>query len=324
MQLMKRIATVTLNPAVDQTVAISNFQLDAVNRVIWERSDAGGKGINVAAFLADYFFDIDASHHEIGAISATGLMGLANAEVFETLFSQKGIDDHFVRLPGKNRVNIKIVDESQAQLTDINFPGITASDRDLQALEKAIATLAKDHDWFIFSGSLPPGLPADAYYRLMKPLKDQEKQIVLDTSGDSLKDALGVRPNVIKPNLAELRTLLNAPLIEETDIAEAALQLIDFGVETVVVSMGSQGALFVDSDTAFHVQASADDIKSTVGAGDAMVAGIVAGLSQARSLAACAKLATAFSVGTLGQMGAHLPSHSELENCCDRVSIRCF
>ncbi|KPQ33709.1 MAG: 1-phosphofructokinase FruK [Phormidesmis priestleyi Ana] len=316
---MKRIVTVTLNPAVDQTAAVPNFCLNAVNRVAWAQAHAGGKGVNVAAFLADYFFSRSA--YEINSISATGFLGFANVDTFEQLFEQKGISNHFVHLPGKTRVNIKVIDEVQDQVTDINFPGITPQARDLKTLADAIARLTLVHDWFIFSGSLPPGLAPTFYHDLIKPLKEQGKHIVLDTSGEALQHALLAKPNIIKPNLEELSAVLDQPLTDKAEIVSAARQLIDTGIETVVVSMGAKGALFVTAESALHAYAGPPKIKSTVGAGDAMVAGIVAAMSEGQTLPDCARLATAFSITALGQLGAYFPPETNWEKIAARVSI---
>ena len=175
--------------------------------------------------------------------------------------------------------------------------------------------IAPDTDWFIFPGSLPPGLLSTAYHDLIKPLQAQGKRIVLDTSGDALQAALPAKPDVIKPNVEELSVLLGQALTSKTEIVEAARQLVNTGIETVVVSMGGEGALFVTAQAAIHAYAQPPEIKSAVGAGDAMVAGIVAGLSQRpcsdgeaiQPLINCAQLATAFSITALGQLGARFP-----------------
>lgn len=112
----QRVATVTLNPAIDHSVGIPHFTPGAVNRVAWEQADAGGKGVNVASFLRDLGV----------ATSATGFLGQDNAGVFEQLFARKQVADRFVRLPGRTRVNVKILDDAQQCITDINFPGLQA------------------------------------------------------------------------------------------------------------------------------------------------------------------------------------------------------
>ena len=140
-----RVATVSLNPAIDQTANVANFTEGAVNRVARERSDAGGKAVNVASFLA----------HTGHSVAVTGFLGTDNAGPFERLFVESRIVDRFVRLPGSTRVNVKIVDDAQERVTDINFPGLRPGARDLAALTAAIDELAETAEWFALSGSVP-------------------------------------------------------------------------------------------------------------------------------------------------------------------------
>jgi len=307
-----RLVTVTLNPAIDQTVSIPNFTPDAVNRVAWEQSDAGGKGVNVASFLADFGY----------GISATGLLGQDNPELFQKLLEQKGIANQFVWIAGKTRVNVKIVDEIQQQVTDINFPGCPATPESLQQLTETLTRLATDHDWFILSGSIPEGVPTTFYGDLVRLLKAQGKTVVMDTSGESLRQALVAQPDVIKPNQVELQELLGRSLANEAEIVQAAQDLIRQGLKSVVVSMGSEGALFVEANQVVHAQPAKVDLKSTVGAGDAMVAGTVVGMIRGYSLADRARLATAFSMGALSEIGPRLPPPATVEANADRVTIR--
>src|SRR3954466_300364 len=138
-----RVATVTLNPAIDQTISIPNFAVGQVNRVEWEQADPGGKGVNVAAFLAEFGT----------AVSVTGFLGAGNTELFRSFFAAKGIADHFVTVPGRTRANVKILDQPNKRITDINLPGLPFSDDNLASLKTVINQLAADHDWFVLSGS---------------------------------------------------------------------------------------------------------------------------------------------------------------------------
>ncbi|HEY9879213.1 MAG TPA: 1-phosphofructokinase [Leptolyngbyaceae cyanobacterium] len=307
-----RIATVTLNPAIDQTVAIAHFAANTVNRVDWEQSDAGGKGVNVASFLADFGEQV----------SVSGFLGQDNLELFQRLFQQKGLHNHFVPIAGKTRVNIKIVDDAQQQVTDINFPGAVPKADDLEKLWTAIDSLAKTHDWFVLSGSLPQGVPTTIYWDLVSHLKRAGKTVVLDTSGEPLKAALAARPDLIKPNLKELEDLLGHSLESEADILQAAVDLLQRGLRWVVVSMGAEGAYFVTATEALHAQPDTVEVKSTVGAGDAMVAGTIAGLVRGNDWTDCARMGTAFSMSTLGQLGPHLPPSDQVRSLGDRVTIR--
>ncbi len=306
------IVTVTLNPAIDQTVSVVDFRPYAVNRVAQERSDPGGKGVNISSFLADF------SYHSV----ATGLLGRDNAKTFEELFAAKGIGDRFVRIDGKTRVNLKIMDEVQQDVTDLNFPGQPPTLADLDDLQEEIDQLVVDHDWFILAGSAPEGVPATVYHDLVTGLKLIDKTVVLDTSGQPLQYALAAQPDVIKPNIFELQEVLGQTLDSERAVLKAARDIVQQGIGCVVVSMGSFGALFVDAERAIHAAPPALDIKSTVGAGDAMVAGFVAAKIQGLPLDGCARLSTAFSMGALGQIGPMLPSVEAVMAFGDRVTLR--
>jgi 1-phosphofructokinase family hexose kinase len=307
-----KIATITLNPAIDHTAAIANFQAGAVNRVEWEQIDPGGKGVNVASFLAEFGF----------SVAVSGFLGAENQSLFQQFFQQKGIQNHFVSIAGKTRVNIKIIDADRQQVTDINFPGQSPNGEDITALHQAIAHLTQEYDWFILSGSLPAGVSPDIYGKLITTLKAADKIVVLDASGESLRQAISFAPDAIKPNLDELQELIGQPLVDEAAIVEAIQTLLAKGIHTVIVSMGAKGAIFAEVDRIVHVQSSPIQVVSTVGAGDAMVAGFVTGQLRGLSLPDCARLATAFSIGALSQVGPRLPPPDKVESFMHQVSMR--
>jgi 1-phosphofructokinase len=305
------IATITLNPAIDQSVAIPDFSAGTVNRVLWEQSDPGGKGVNVASFLADLGFKV----------AVTGLLGRDNASVFETLFTAKSIEDCFVRVTGKTRVNVKIIDEARQVNTDINFPGPAATPETLAELERHIAALLPDNDCFVLSGSAPAGVAADYYADLIGRLKDAGKRVLLDSSGDPLRHGIIAAPWAIKPNIAELEELVGTPLPDQAAVIAAARKLLAAGLGCVVVSMGGEGALFVTADECWLAIPPAVEVKSTVGAGDAMVAGFVAATMRGLPLADCARLATASALGALTQLGPRLASSQIVESFIAQVTL---
>ena len=306
-----RIATLSLNPAIDHSARVPSFTAGRVNRVEWEQSDAGGKGVNVASFLADAGLPV----------AATGLLGSGNAEPFVELFARKGIADRFVRLPGRTRVNVKIVDPVLDQVTDINFPGLAPRPEDLTRLTETIDTLCADTDWFVLSGSVPAGVPTGVYADLLGRLKDRGKRVVLDASGAPFAAGVTRGPDVIKPNIDELGELVGHPLASHAEVVAAARDLIAGGVGLVAVSMGPDGALFVERDAVVLATPPAIEVKSTVGAGDAMVAGIVAGTLRGLDLAGRARLATGFSLGALGEVGPHLPGQHVIASLAARVQV---
>jgi 1-phosphofructokinase len=306
-----KIATVTLNPAVDHTVAIPHFQADRVNRVQWERLNPAGKGVNVASFLADF----DCS------VAVSGFLGIENARFFQDFFVQKNISDRFVLVPGKNRVNIKVIDAEQNQITDINFPGHSPIASDVTRLFQVIDQLIPECDWFILSGSIPASVPTNIYAQLIDRLKAANKNVLLDASGDSMRLAIPCVPYAIKPNLTELQELLGRSLEDSKAVVEAAHELLAQGIHTVVVSMGAEGAIFAEKTATVAALPPPIEVVSTVGAGDAMVAGFVAGKLQGLSLADCARLATAFSMGALSQVGARLPPPETIASFSSQVKV---
>jgi 1-phosphofructokinase len=281
--------TVTLNPAIDRTVTIPGFRAGEVNRVQHVLDHPGGKGVNVAASLA-----------ALGEkVTATGFLGRDNSAVFEAFFESKGIEDTFVRLPGATRVGIKILDPEQSQTTDINFPGLQPSVTDLDALRQFVQS--RPSLWYVLAGSLPAGVEPEEYAALARQIQAAGGRVMLDTSGPALEAALAVRPDAIKPNVSELSALLGEPLSSRGEVVSAARRIVAQGVGLVVVSMGADGAVFVREGESVLAKPPRMQVRSTVGAGDAMVAGTVAGLLRDLPLAEIARLATACSMEVLSR-----------------------
>jgi len=168
---------------------------------------------------------------------------------------------------------------------------------------------------------VPGGVPTRVYEDLVRRLKARGKTVVLDASGAPFAEAIGSGPDIIKPNIDELCELIGRPLQSHAEIITAARTLIDGGVGLVAVSMGADGALFVEQDAVVLATPPAIEVKSTVGAGDAMVAGIVTGTLRGLDLAGRARLATGFSLGALGEVGPHLPAQDVIASLAARVQV---
>lgn len=309
-----KIATVTLNPAIDQTVSVNNFHPGRVNRGQSLSFAASGKGVNVASYLADYGYET----------VVTGYLGRANATIFEQFFASRGIEDRFIRIPGDTRINVKIVDELNQQTTDINMPGEAPSQEAIKALLATIEQLSDGCEWFVLSGSLPPGVPTVSYATIITQLKRYKKRIILDTSGEALQAGIQAGPTIVKPNLEELQQLVGRALTGETEVQQAARQLLNGDVELVVVSMGKRGALLVDRIQMVQAVPPAMAVKKTFGAGDAMVAGLVVAQIQALNLVDCARLATAFSMGAIGQLSYNLSDAQTIKEYFQQVHIKMY
>lgn len=309
------VVTVTPNPAIDRTLTIHSFSAGVVNRVGGQHSKPGGKGVNVAAALAD----------RGRAVAATGFLGRDNSASFEALFSGKGIDDHFVRVAGETRVGIKIFDPVLEQTTDINFPGQTPAPGDVELLRRRVHGLAAESGpWFVLAGSLPPGVEPTLYRDLVGALKAGGCRVLLDTSGEPLRHALGAGPHVIKPNLHELESLLGTQLSSNQAVVGAARTLTAGGVELIVVSMGAEGALFINAERALLARPPRVQVRSTVGAGDAMVAGILAGQLEGLSIPETARLASAFSLDVLTRDEPGTASRARVDALMGEIKIEAF
>ncbi|MBB2803340.1 1-phosphofructokinase [Xanthomonas arboricola] len=286
--------TVTLNPAIDQTIQLDSLQPGAVHRASSVRNDAGGKGVNVAACLADWG----------SQVAALGVLGVGNAGVFEALFRERGIADHCQRVAGETRTNLKLVEARSNDTTDINLPGLRLGQPHLQGVADHLAPLLRPGLPVVLSGSLPAGLPDDSWAQLQAQASAAGARVLLDTSGAPLVSALGAErqalPYAVKPNRHELEAWTGRPLSDRAALSAAAHELIARGIQLVVISVGTEGALFVQRDQRLIARPPRLAQGSSVGAGDAMVAGLAAALlGESTDLESCARLATAFSVSRL-------------------------
>lgn len=309
MSAQAKIATVTLNPAIDQTVFIPNFQAGKVNRVSRAQADAGGKGVNVASILADFGCDV----------SVTGFLGANNPQLFERLFADKQIEDRFVRIAGETRIGIKIINEVTQETTDINFPGQTPTAENIRVLFQTIQLLAEDCRWFVLAGSIPAGVDPNIYADLIDAIAQKGRKVALDTSGEGLRRAISRKPSLMKPNIHELEELTGQPLTSQAEVLQAAQRLLDGGIECVIISMGADGAMFTTAQERILATPPNVPVLSTVGAGDAMISGMVAGRIRQLPLAECARLATAFSLCAISRVEAGLPDMATLNKFQEQV-----
>lgn len=308
---MTGVVTVTLNAAVDQTLDVPDFAVGAVNRALSETRTAGGKGINVAAFLSG----------GPSPVTATGFLGADNTAVFEALFRDRRIADRCLRVPGSSRTNVKVVDRKGGSVTDINLPGPHIADTSWRTLLDTLDELGALNGVFVLAGSVPTGLPDSAYAEIIPVLRRHGAFVALDASGAPLRHAMAARPDMIKPNTHELSELLGRPLEGRGDVVGAARELAVRGVALVVVSMGADGAVFVDGGQALLAVPPRVEVASTVGAGDAMVAGVLAARLAGGDLEECARRGTAYAAGTLSQLGPVLPPAARLTELMGAVRV---
>jgi len=301
------IYTVTLNPAVDKTVEIDDFAAGALNRVRSARRDAGGKGINVSKVISTFG----------GDSIAMGILAGSAGEYVKAYLDERGIKNEFLFVPGETRTNLKIVDRKNRKNTEINEPGPDVSDDDLELLKNRLTAHVTAGSIVVFSGSVPANAGKDIYYRWIKAVRQKGAKAILDADGELLRRGIEAGPFVVKPNIYELEHLAGTAIADERQAAEFAVQLLGkHGLEMVVVSLGERGSLFVNRTTTLLVHGIKVDAKSTVGAGDSMVAALAYSIDNGLGFEEMVKLAAAASaanVTTDGTQPADMTLISELE-----------
>lgn len=305
-----KVTTICVNPAIDMTIEVCKLTFGEVNRASRVRTNPGGKGVNVAALLADAGLEV----------TVTGFLGLGNAAIFDELFARKGIHGAFVGLPGDTRTSVKLVEPESGTTTDINAPGLSPGPDELRALKETVAALAKDSAWVVLAGSLPPGVSADLYAELTELARARGAKVALDASGPGLAAGLAAKPTLAKPNREELEVHLGRALDSPEALLDGARELKGRGVSEVVVSLGEEGALFVGRETLW-ARPPEVEVASTVGAGDAMVSGLVAASCAGLGAEAAARKATAFAAHVVSIVGNHLPAPAALAALEARVRV---
>nr|WP_162990637.1 1-phosphofructokinase family hexose kinase [Maliibacterium massiliense] len=267
------ITTVCPNPSIDRELRVKGLEVGGTNRVINTVDMPGGKGINVATTLAALGSDV----------TCIGLMPTHGTTLMIEDLAARNIRTDFVRYEGNLRINIKVHDMRYGQVTELNTRGDAVDEALLDALVASAQKHAEESDIIVFSGSLPPEAKTDLYARMVRACRDKARCVV-DAGGEMLQLAVAERPFLIKPNKSELEMTVGARLIGRRDVARAARALIEKGAQIVVVSLGQDGAMLVTQKEAYVSNALQVALGSTVGAGDAMVAGMCASLMRGESL----------------------------------------
>lgn len=284
------VYTVTFNPAIDYIVHTAEMKLGATNRSDREEMYFGGKGINVSIVLRELGIDS----------KALGFTAGFTGEAIEKGLADVGIDTDFVRLErGNSRINVKI---KSAEETELNGQGPDIDDKAISALFEKLDKLS-DGDTLILAGSIPSSLPSDIYQRILERLSGKRIKAVVDATKDLLLNVLKYKPFLVKPNNHELGEMFGITLKTDEEIEKYARKLQDMGAVNVLISMAGDGAMLIDEYGKMHrCGVCKGTVKNSVGAGDSMVAGFIAGSLQgdyeyALKLGTAAGGATAFSDG---------------------------
>ena len=286
---------------------INNFALSSVNRVSSVRLDAGGKGINVSKVILSLG----------GKSKAIGFLGGKAGMFIKDYLDEMGIENDFVLVKGETRTNLKIVDPLQHTNTDINEIGPDITRDDSKRIEEGMLACVNEKSVVVLSGSVPPNIAQDVYLKWITSVQDKGGKAILDADGELLRIGIEAGPYLIKPNIHELEALLGRKItsIEET-VECSRIIMKKYGITIVVVSMGEKGALFVNKEATLFAKGIAVDVRSTVGAGDSMVAALAYAIDEGYAFEKAVTLAVAAgtaNVMTCGTQPSSLAVIMELE-----------
>ncbi|MCJ2376279.1 1-phosphofructokinase [Vibrio sp. ZSDZ34] len=306
-----KVVTITLNPALDLTGSLETLNTGSVSLVNQGSLHAAGKGVNVAKVLSDLGADV----------TVTGFLGSDNQELFCQLFEQMGAKDHFIRVSGSTRINVKLVEESGA-VSDINFPGVEVNAEAIRLFDRELSTLMQSHDYFVFAGSLPRGITTEQCAKWIEYLQQNGKRVLFDSSRDALAKGLDSQPWLIKPNDEELGQFVGRQLTTQQQCLEAAETLSDKGIANIVVSMGADGVLWLENKQWLQAKPPRMNVVSTVGAGDTLVAGLCWGHMQSLPKEELLSFATALSALAVSQVGVGVPSKDEVISLQKQIQLQ--
>lgn len=283
------IYTVTFNPSLDYIVTVNDFTCGVVNRTCDEIIYPGGKGINVSMVLKNLGYEN----------TALGFLSGFTGEKIQALLKEKGVATDFIPVEtGMSRINVKLRSNEE---TEINGQGPKIEEKHIQELYRKLDEL-KDGDVLVLAGSIPDVMPGSMYMDIMKHLSDRKLKIVVDATKDLLVNVLEYHPFLIKPNNHELGEIFNVTLEKKDEVVEYAKRLQGKGARNVLVSMAGEGAVLVtENGEVYKADAPKGILKNSVGAGDSMVAGFLAGYLEkenykdAFAMGVCTGSASAFS-----------------------------
>ena len=301
------IYTITLNPALDYILKHKTFKVGEINRSEQEILLPGGKGINVSIILKALEIESTVLGYKAGFIG----------EEIEKEIQRYGIKSDLIKIKnGITRINVKIMTENEE--TAINTQGPVIEPEELQELYEKIESIQKG-DLVILSGSIPQGVPDDIYENICKKLQGKDVKIVIDATGELLKKTLKYKPFLIKPNKQELEEVFNTQIKNNDQVLEYSKKLQQEGSKNVLVSLGREGAILLDENGKIYQKENIRTIKriNTVGAGDSMVAGFIAGYTQFQNYEKALQMGMAAGTATANSL--YLATKSEIYDIFNQI-----
>jgi 6-phosphofructokinase 2 len=304
------IYTITLNPALDRTLWIQKVRDDVSNRILEEKSFAGGKSVDVSKVLKNLGVDN----------IALGFVGGFAGRELEGRLLNEGIETDFVRVSGETRTNIIIHETGTGKQLAFNARGPEIKPDELMQFIEQLEKLPCG-DVVAIGGSIPLGVSPEIYRKIISLVKKCQAKVVLDVDGEALRQGIKALPNVIKPNIHELSELAGRELNGLDDVVSAARSINQQGVEIVLVSMGAKGILLVSDGQQYLAVPPNVNVESTIGAGDSSVAGFVSGLVRGKDLKQCLIYAVAAGTATTLRQGTALCQKDDFERIVPQVVL---
>ncbi len=291
------IVTLTVNPCIDESTAVDRVIPDRKLRCGPPRYEPGGGGINVARAI------VKLGGEALAVYPAGGAAG----ELLDALLDAEGVPRRSLPIAGWTRQNLNVFEETTAHQFRFVLPGPELTGAEAEACLEEITALRPFPAYLVASGSLPPGVPADFFARLARLTRERGGRFILDTAGDSARRALDEGLFLVKPSLREFQSLTGLADAEESHlVAESSRWIARGRCEAVVLSLGAAGVLFVAAGTAKRIPSPMVPVRSTVGAGDSMLAGIVLRLQQGRSMEEAVRFGVAAGAATVMNPGTEL------------------
>ncbi len=304
------ITTICMNPSFDRTVEVDALMPGQVNRIRTSRTDVGGKGVNVAVVASRLHMDA----------MVMGLAGENGVERVRAAMDHEGVAHGFWPVPGAVRVNTKVVSLDGSGVTELNEPGPVVDGKALQDFFSQVKKMAPYSEYVVITGSLPPGCPPGTYRELIRALEGT--RCILDVGGTELTFGVEAKPFLIKPNHHELAAALGRELHTLEDIRCGAQTFVDAGVSHVIVSLGGDGAMYVGTEGAFYAPVIPVEVRSTVGAGDALVGGVLYGLMKYGTMKEAFRCGVAAGTASVMTEGTQLIVPEDFEHLLDQVQIQ--
>jgi 1-phosphofructokinase/tagatose 6-phosphate kinase len=309
------ILTVTLNAAIDRTLAVPNFRLGRRHRAVEQTAIAGGKGVNVARALK-----------ALGRpVLATGTAGGGMGARIVEMLNDEGIPNDFVRIREESRVSTAVIDPTDGVTTEINERGPALTNSEADRVVERILYLAQGASICVICGSLPRGVPLELYGRLVEELRKLGVTTVLDCEGEPLRVGTRAGPDLVTPNLTEAEELVGHEFTEPDDRVAALREIVAMGVRDAIITYTGGCVALVGGDSAerrtLRVSVEPREAVSPIGAGDAFLAGYVGGVFEGWPPEDCVRFATACGAESLAHVGAGIIDPREVERLTTDVTV---